>query len=201
MGQIGLAVDGQVKWAGPVRHVVGAKGKQTWDFYAQKIAIKDDTGEIMTEISGNTAFELQVGDMVGVKGGVLGSYQKDGETKYTLEKAKFADRTPPKTQAASPNPAMSNKVEPVFDEYGQIVQVPPIQKQESNKVLQTYYNNKDMSRERGVALSYCLDVNKLNLGFKTDEEREGVYDLALEICEFVTTGKNPYPKNDAGSNG
>jgi hypothetical protein len=58
-----------------------------------------------------------------------------------------------------------------------------------------------MRRERGVAFSYCIDVNKLNLSFKTDDEREAVYDWALQIADFVITGINPYSKKDASSNG
>jgi hypothetical protein len=181
VGQIGLACEGYVTYCKPPKNVAGiaAKTGKPYNFWSQFIIVKDDTGTIAVDINIDANRGVSNNEYVRIVKGVL---EKNGD-KFILKKAKLAEPL-----AAGPSPAMKQEVEPVFDEVGKLIQMPSIQ-----KAIPVYQASEtDKQKARGVALSYCLDVNKLNRAFKTSEEKEGIYNEALEITQFILTGKNPY---------
>lgn len=192
VGQTGLACEGTVVSCQPARNVAGIsppeKGGKPYNFWTQKLFLEDDTGKIGVEVGIEANRPIAEGSYIRIEKGVLDNYNGN----MNLRKCKLA-----KPLAAGPSPAMKQEVEPVFDVDGKQVKMPNIQ-----RPIPVYQASEtDKQKARGIALSYCLDTAKLNLAFIKDEEREGVYDLALEITQFILTGKNPYPKPEVGENG
>ena len=79
----------------------------------------------------------------------------------------------------------------------------------STQPVQSYPpSTADAIKCRGVALSYCIGKEYMDLAFITPDEKEGVYGLALEIAGFMLTGKIPgfaekynIPTDDGGDDG
>lgn len=188
VGRTGLSCEGTVVSCQPARNVAGIsppeKGGKPYNFWTQKLFIEDDTGKIGIEVGIEANRPIPEGSHIRIDKGVLDNY--NGQ--LNLRKCKLA-----KPVAAGPSPAMKKEVEPVYDEKGGLIPMPNLQ-----RPIPAYQPSEtDKQKARGIALSYCLDTDKLNLAFKEDDEREGVYDLALQITQFILTGVNPYPKGEA----
>lgn len=184
VGQTGLACEGTVKWAGQEPRCVqgvSEKSGKPYKFWTQFLVIEDDTGKIAVNVNVEEGRKIKEGQFIRVEKGVLDNYNG----KLNLKNCKLA-----KPLAAEPSPAMKQEVEPVYDEKGGLIPMPNLQ-----RPIPAYQPSEtDKQKARGIALSYCLDTYKLNLAFKEDDEREGVYDLALQITQFILTGMNPYSK-------